>query len=141
MIYDTIEKAKDGYTQAELKFYKALNILPITLAECSFYNLSKYDYEVGDDCCEYIDYTLENDKCPDFCNKQEEKYACYPAIMDSFYAYYAYIISKYNVTIKANNYKEYLQLILSTIAILINENRLSDEDLDNIKSTVGHYTF
>ena len=140
MIYDTFEKAIKGYTSEELAFYNALKIQPVMLADCAFHNLARYNYEVGEDCCEYYEVG-QTGECPSYCDKQEEKYLCYPTFSDNAFAYYSYIVNKKNVTIKANNYDEYLQLLLSTIAMLANENRLSEEDLDNIKSTVGHYTF
>lgn len=137
MIYDTFEKAKEGYTSEELAFYNALNIQPIVLADCGFHNLAKYNYEVGEDCCEY--YEIETGECPSYCDKQEEKYPCYPTFSDNAFAYYSYIVNKKNVTIKANSFEEYEKLLLSTLASLISDGILTDEEVERVKSTVGTY--
>ena len=138
MIYDTIEKAKKGYTTAELTFYNALKIQPLMLADCGFHNLARYNYEVGEDCCEY-DEVGQTGECPSYCEKQEEKYPCYPTFSDNALAYYSYIINKKNITIKANTFEEYRNLLLLTIANLVNEDRLIGKELENIRNTVGIY--
>lgn len=138
MIYDTFEKAVKGYTSEELTFYNALKIQPIVLADCGFHNLARYNYEVGDDCCEYYEVG-QTGECPSYCDKQEEKYPCYPTFSDDAFAYYSYIVNKKNVTIKASTYNEYRKLLLSNLASLISTGSLTDKELENVRKTVGTY--
>lgn len=136
MIYDSYEKAVEGYSDEESAFYNALKIQPLILADCGFHNLSRYSYEVGEDCCEYYE---ENGQCPEYCEKLVEKYPCYPTFSDNAFAYYSYIVNKKNVTIKANSFEEYEKLLLLTLASLISDGILTDEEVERVKSTVGTY--
>lgn len=138
MIYDSYEKAVKGYSKEELTFYNVLNIQPIMLADCAFHNLARYNYEVGEDCCEYYEVG-QTGECPSCCDKQEEKYPCYPTFSDDAFSYFSYMLNKKNVTIKANTYNEYKRLLLITLANLVSTKSLTDRELENIKKTVGTY--